>query len=79
MQQFDRAITGELDFSSRRENGERFARTSRARATSGFPKVYKQASSKHVLTLEFFDGIKVDEAIAQGLLAASAWRGTRST
>ena len=39
-------------------------RTSRAhREVVRFPQVYKEASSKHVLTLEFFDGQKVDEAV----------------
>ena len=31
-----------------------------------FPKVYRQVSSKHVLTLEFFDGKKLDRAVAEG-------------
>ena len=31
-----------------------------------FPRVYRQASSKHVLTLEFFPGKKLDRAVAEG-------------
>lgn len=70
VQQFDRSITAELNFMIEGENGERFAKnfdgTPQGRNVR-FPKVYKQASSKHVLTLEFFDGLKVDKALAAGV------------
>jgi len=32
-----------------------------------FPKVYRQASSKHVLTQEYFDGRKITKALADGM------------
>ena len=67
VQQFDRSITAELNFTLEAENAERFAQELRGHAAgelARFPKVYKQASRKHVLTLEFFDGLKVDEASA---------------
>jgi ubiquinone biosynthesis protein len=69
VQQFDRSITAELNFTIEGENGERFAKNFEGTPLgelARFPKVYKQASSKHVLTLEFFDGLKVDKAVAAG-------------
>ena len=70
VQQFDRSITNELNFMIEGENGERFAKNfegTKEGALCRFPKVYKQASSKHVLTLEFFDGRKVDKAVTAGV------------
>ncbi len=70
VQQFDRSITAELNFMIEGENGERFAKNfegSDYEALVRFPKVYKQASSKQVLALEFFDGLKVDKAISAGV------------
>ena len=61
--QFDRAITSELDFATEAENATRFAwgfiETSNSSA-------YRQASSKHVITLEYLDGKKIFDAIAAG-------------
>ena len=70
VQQFDRSITAELNFTIEGENGERFAKNFEGTPLGEivhFPKVYKQASSKHVLALEFFDGLKVDKAVAAGM------------
>jgi ubiquinone biosynthesis protein len=70
VQQFDRSITAELNFTIEGENGERFAKNFEGTPQGEvcrFPKVYKQASSKQVLTLEFFDGLKVDKAVAAGV------------
>jgi ubiquinone biosynthesis protein len=67
VQQFDRSITAELDFTVEAENGERLAQNFRSRPEVRFPKVYRARSSKHVLTQEFFNGVKVDKAVAQGL------------
>jgi ubiquinone biosynthesis protein len=61
--QFDHAITNELDFHQEAEHALRFARNFEGRAEVRFPKVYKEASSKQVLTLEFLPGTKVYEAI----------------
>lgn len=66
VQQFDRAITSELDFSTEAENAIRFAQNFEGYRNVRFPKVYKQVSSKHVLTLEFLDGKKITDAIAAG-------------
>jgi ubiquinone biosynthesis protein len=70
VQQFDRSITAELNFTIEGENGDRFAKNFEGTPLgelARFPKVYKQASSKHVLALEFFDGLKVDKAVAAGV------------
>jgi len=66
VQQFDRSITTELDFTIEADNAERFAQNFADKPRVRFPRVYKQASSKHVLTLEFFDGKKLDRAVADG-------------
>lgn len=66
VQQFDRSITSELDFTIEADNAERFARNFEGKPYVRFPKVYRQASSKHVLTLERFDGLKLDVAVAAG-------------
>ncbi len=66
VQQFDRSITSELNFMIEADNAERFAKNFESQPHIRFPKVYKQASSKSVLTLEFFDGRKVDQAIKEG-------------
>jgi ubiquinone biosynthesis protein len=71
VQQFDRSITAELDFTTEAENAIRFARNFEGSAVVRFPKVYKQACSKHVLTLEFFDGLKIEPAVRSG------WDGKR--
>ena len=66
VQQFDRAITAELDFSSEAENARRFAQNFENVKAVRFPAVYREASSKRVLTLEFLDGVKINEAVDEG-------------
>ena len=66
VQQFDRSITSELDFLVEADNAERFAKNFEGQPRVRFPKVYRQASTKHVLTLEFFDGVKIDAAVLAG-------------
>lgn len=61
--EFDRAITAELDFTLEADNAERFTRNFEHfdKGLVHFPIVYRQASSKKVLTLEFLAGKKVTE------------------
>ncbi|MBK7582421.1 MAG: AarF/ABC1/UbiB kinase family protein [Myxococcales bacterium] len=66
VQQFDKAITAELDFATEADNAIRFAQNFQGFRNVRFPAVYKQASSKHVLTLEFIPGKKVYDALAAG-------------
>jgi ubiquinone biosynthesis protein len=61
--QFDRAITSELDFLQEAEHAQKFSRNFEGNGSARFPKVYKEASSKQVLTLEFLPGKKVYDAI----------------
>ncbi len=63
--QFDRAITAELDFALEADNAGRFAQNFAGHSEVRFPTVYKEASTKQVLTLEFLDGGKVYDVIAQ--------------
>ena len=67
VQQFDRSITAELNFTIEGENAERFAQNFAGTPEVRFPKVYKQASTKQVLALEFFDGLKIDKVVAAGI------------
>ncbi|MCC6217078.1 MAG: AarF/ABC1/UbiB kinase family protein [Polyangiaceae bacterium] len=66
VQQFDRAITAELDFATEAENGVRFGQAFAGFAGVHFPHVYREASSKQILTLEFLPGCKIDQAVAAG-------------
>jgi ubiquinone biosynthesis protein len=66
VQQFDRAIVSELDFSAEADNALRFAKNFEQYRSVRFPRVYRQASSKHVLTLEYLDGLKIYDAIKAG-------------
>ena len=66
VQQFDRAITSELDFTTEAENAGRFAQNFENYRNVRFPKVYRVASTKHVLTLEYLDGKKIYDALAAG-------------
>jgi ubiquinone biosynthesis protein len=66
VQQFDRAISSELDFSLEAENALRFSQNFQGHAHLKFPRVYREASSKQVLTLEYLDGKKLYEAVAAG-------------
>jgi ubiquinone biosynthesis protein len=69
VQEFDRAMQNELDFSTEKENAERFSSNFRDFPGARFPIVYGEASSKHVLTLEFLDGLKIYDAVAKGYRA----------
>jgi ubiquinone biosynthesis protein len=61
--QFERAITSELDFKLEAEHSARFSQNFAGKDVARFPKVYKQATTSRVLTLEFFDGHKVYDAV----------------
>lgn len=63
VQQFDNAITAELDFLLEAENAARFSKNFEGHTNIRFPLIYKEASSKSVLTLEFLPGRKVYDAI----------------
>lgn len=66
VQQFDRSITAELNYLIEAENCDRFAANFGGNPNIRFPKAYREATSKQVLTLEFFDGKKLNQAVAAG-------------
>ena len=63
--QFDRAITAELDFTQEAEHAKRFAHNFAGHPSARFPFVYREASSKRVLTMERLDGYKIQVAVTQ--------------
>jgi ubiquinone biosynthesis protein len=73
--EFDRAIMAELDFTVEASNAEAFAANFAGKESFvRFPQVYKQASGKKVLTLEFFDGKKIYAAVVAGASGATIAR-----
>jgi ubiquinone biosynthesis protein len=64
--EFDRAITAELDFTLEADNAERFSRNFEQKRFVRFPEVYRQASSRRVITLEYIDGIKLHDIMESG-------------
>lgn len=64
--EFDRAITSELDFGLEADHAERFARNFESDSKARFPAVYRSASGKKILTIEYFDGKNVYDAVASG-------------
>ncbi len=65
--EFDRAIMAELDYTIEADNAERFAKNFEGSTIASFPRVYRQASGKRVLTLEFLPGRKIYAAIQGGV------------
>ncbi|MCC6748018.1 MAG: AarF/ABC1/UbiB kinase family protein [Deltaproteobacteria bacterium] len=70
-EEFDRTITAELDFTIEAHNAEQFARNFEGDPAVRFPRIYRQVSSRRVLTMEFLDGLKVDKAVEAG--ASAQW------
>lgn len=66
VEQFDQAIRAELDFTQEADNAERFASDFTDLPAVIFPKVYREVSSRKVITLSFIHGEKVLEAVAHG-------------
>lgn len=61
VREFERTIKKEIDFSYEASNIERFSYNFRDDKTVYVPKVYKQYSSKKILTMEFIEGIKISD------------------
>lgn len=66
VQQFDQAINAELDFVAEADNARDFAKNFEHDTRIKFPRAYREASSKRVLTLEYIDGLKIADAVAAG-------------
>jgi ubiquinone biosynthesis protein len=67
VEEFDRSVSAELDFSLEADNHERFDANFRGSPYAKFPKVYRGASARRVLTLEYLEGRKVYEAQRAGV------------
>lgn len=65
--EFDRSIKAELDFMQEADHAERFAKNFEGDTRVRFPGVYRAASGKRVLTLEFLEGKRLDEAMRDGM------------
>jgi ubiquinone biosynthesis protein len=64
--EFDRAISAELDFGLEADHAGKFAKNFAGSSQIRFPFVYRQASARRVLTLEYFEGLKIYAAIERG-------------
>lgn len=64
--EFDRAITAELDFTREADHAVRFASYFADDETARFPKIYREVSSKRVLTMEFLPGLHINKALEGG-------------
>ncbi|MGB8332031.1 MAG: AarF/UbiB family protein [Polyangiales bacterium] len=67
VEEFDRSVAAELDFSLEADNHERFAANFQNNPHARFPKVHRRASAKRVLTLEYLEGRKVYAALSAGV------------
>jgi ubiquinone biosynthesis protein len=66
VREFDRSISAELDFTVEAYHASRFTANFTGESTIRFPRVFSQASGKRVLTLEYLDGLKLEEAVGAG-------------
>ncbi len=60
-EEFSRILRAELNYLEEGKNAERFSQNFKGDERVIFPKVYWEYTTKHVLTLEFVDGIKITE------------------
>jgi ubiquinone biosynthesis protein len=66
VENFDRSITAELDYTLEADNARRFEKNFSGNKRVRFPHVHREASTRQVLTLEYLPGKKVYDAIAAG-------------
>jgi ubiquinone biosynthesis protein len=69
VEEFDRAIRAELDFSLEADNAERFANNFAELPTVRFPRVYRELSSRKAITMGYFDGQNLFDAVHNGASA----------
>ncbi|MFZ1866411.1 MAG: AarF/UbiB family protein, partial [Polyangiales bacterium] len=67
VEEFDRSVSAELDFLLEADNHERFTANFLHNPQAKFPKVYRRASAKRVLTLEYLEGQKLYAACRAGV------------
>ncbi|MBF0117725.1 MAG: AarF/ABC1/UbiB kinase family protein [Desulfobacterales bacterium] len=61
VEEFSRALEREIDYSIEATNQERIAHQFKDDPTIFVPRIYKDLSTDHVITMEFVDGIKISE------------------
>ncbi|PRP78717.1 aarF domain-containing kinase [Planoprotostelium fungivorum] len=61
MPEVKKAAAQELNFVNERENSERIARNFGDDPRILIPKVYHELSNRHILTMEFIDGVKIND------------------
>ncbi len=61
VKEFERSIRKEIDFNIEASHIERFARNFQTDMTIYVPEVYRDFSTKNILTMEFIEGIKVSD------------------
>ncbi len=61
IEEFSRTLFREIDYQIEASNNERMTRLFTGDTTMYIPKVYRDMSTKRVLTMEFIDGIKISE------------------
>ncbi|HET6438451.1 MAG TPA: AarF/UbiB family protein [Anaeromyxobacter sp.] len=66
IEEFDRTVHEELDFTHEARNAQLMADAAAARDTVVIPRVHAALSCATVLTLDYVDGVKVSEITAQG-------------
>lgn len=66
VREFDTTIMAELDFLREADNAERFARNFEPKPHIRFPRIYRDRTSRKVLTMERFHGDKITDAVAGG-------------
>jgi ubiquinone biosynthesis protein len=69
VEEFDRAIRAELDFSLEADNAERFANNFVDIPTVRFPRIYREFSSRKAITMGYFDGLNLFDAVERGASA----------
>lgn len=65
-QEFDRTMRAELDYTQEADNAERFRENFEGAPEARFPHVYREASTRRVLTLEYLAGYNIFDAVEQG-------------
>ncbi len=66
VEEFDRTVQEELDFTNEARNAKAMADASRGRDFLVIPRVHEELSSSTVLTLDYVEGTKVSEVTAEG-------------
>lgn len=64
--EFDRAMTTELDFLREADHADRFHNSFKDDPSAKFPDIFREESSKRVLTMEFLQGQHLNKALQSG-------------